>query len=411
MKLPHILITLLLLGFVSIAEAGIPFLSKTVSWNEEVLLADGQQISVQRTVTYGLLVNDTHLFGERGGGAPEKQTIRFFYKGRSVDWEFSNPSNDYVMMPDIFDFVNNMPVLVLPVYNWKPCATYDFPREGLVAFGYQNGQWDRIDINKLPKTLKVNLLRNTHDLRYGNKEKYKDKLITTPIKQDLEKNGSRPTQGQLIPELIKIYSGVEESCARINPLPNPALEAAKKHIAETEVHAVSFVATLRSSSNLSEKISPDDFRNAHGKWTGNGYLADNCKGIVKGINPVRQYRDGGGWSLVGRIIILKNEKQIPLGSVEFVTCDNYSIYAIEKQARDQLIVHRFSHDGTPESTLNIKLPDVDKYFAKEKWPVLWEVLPENNQLTIVLASYSYKMTADLGGILEQRLTYSVQLLK
>jgi hypothetical protein len=304
-----------------------------------------------------------------------------------------------------------MPIIVLPVYEWKPCATYDFPRDGLVAFGYQNGRWGRIGINELPKTLKVNLLRNTHDLRYGNKEKYKDKLITTSIKKDLEKNGPRSTQGQLISALINFYAGVEESCARIHPLPNPALESAKKHIAETEGHAVSVIATLKSSSNLPEKISPDDFRNAHGRWTGNGYLAENCKGIVEGINPVRQYRDGGGWSLVGRMIVLKNEKQIPLNSVEFVTCDNYSIYAIKKMGRDQLIVHRFFHDGTPESVLNIKLPDVDKYFAKEKFPALWEVLVENNQLVIVLASYSYKMTADLGGILEQRLTYSVQLPK
>lgn len=399
----------MLLGVASIAEAGIPFLSKTISWNEEVLLADGRQISVQRTVTYGLLVNDTHLFGERGGGVPEKQTIRFFHKGHNVDWEFSNPSNDYVMMPDVFDFVNDMPILVLPVYNWKPCATYDFPREGLVAFGYKNGRWDRIGINEIPKTLKVNLLRNTHELRYGSKEKYKDKLITTSIKQNLEKNGSRPIQGQLIPEVIKFYAGVEESCTHIHPLPDPALEASKKHITETEIHAGSFVATFKSSSNLPENVSPEYFRNTHGKWTGNGYLADNCIGIVEGINPVRQYRDGGGWSLVGRMIVLKNKKQIPLDSLEFVICDNNSIYAIKRQTKDLLIVHRFSHDGTPESTLRIKLPDVDKYFAKEKLPVLWEVLPEKNQLTIVLASYSYKTTADLGGILEQRLTYSVQL--
>lgn len=411
MKFPHTLIALLLLGVASIAEAGIPFLSKTISWDEEVLLSDGQVITVQRTVTYGLLVNDTHLFGERGGGAPEKQTIHFFYNGRRIGWEFSNPSNDYVMMPDIFGFINDMPILVLPAYGWKPCSTYDFPREGLVAFGYQDGHWNRIAINKLPITLKVNLLRNTHDLRYGFGDRYKDKLITASIKQELEKNGSRLTQGQLIPEAIKFYAGVEESCTRIHPLPNPALEAAKQHNIKKEVHAMTLVATLKASSNLPESISPDDFRRARGKWTGNGYLAVNCKGIVEGINPVRQYRDGGGWSLVGCMIVLENKKRIPLGSAEFVTCDNNSIYAIRRQGRDQLIVHRFFHDGTPESTLNIKLPDVDKYFSKEKWPELWEVLPEKNQIAIVLTRYSYKTTANLGGILEQRLTYSVQLPK
>lgn len=410
MKLYYALIFFMFLCAASSAEAGLPFSSKTISWDEEVLLAEGQKISVQRTVKYGLLVDDTHLFGERGGGPAEKQTIRFYYNGRFIKWEYSHPSWHY-SMPDILDFVKGMPVLVLPVYYWGPCDKYNFPREGLVAFGYQNSRWERIAIAELPETLKVNLLRSTHDLRYGYGNKYKNELITTSLKQKLEKNSWGPGQGRSISEVSKFYADVEESCTRIHPPPNPALETTKQNNAAAEVHAGTLVATLKSSSNLPEKISSEDYRKAKGKWTGNGYLANSCEGIVNGIKPVRQYRDGGGWSLVGCMIVLQNEKQIPLSSAQLVTCDNDSIYAIKLQNKDQLIVHRFFHNGKLKDVLHIKIADIDKYCVEGKWPWLWEVLPEKDQLTIVLARYSYTLTADLGGIIEQRLTYSARLPK
>ena len=45
---PHFVIFLLLVGVSPRAEAGLPFMSETVSWDEDVLLADGQLLSVHK---------------------------------------------------------------------------------------------------------------------------------------------------------------------------------------------------------------------------------------------------------------------------------------------------------------------------------------------------------------------------
>lgn len=324
-------------------------------------------------------------------------------------------------MPDVLDFVNGMPVLVMPVHRWGPCEKYNFPQEGLVAFGYRNGRWNRIAISDLPINLKVNLLRSTHAIQYW--DEYKGKRITPSMKQDLERSGWGSTkQGQSISEASKFYAGYEDSCARIHPLPNPLLDAAKQQNAEAETRAQTLVATVTSTSNLPEKVSPDDFRNAKGGWTGTGYLAESCKGVVGQIEPLRQYRDGGAWHLVGYTLVLRNGSHVPIqqpnikwaqapAQLEAVTCDKNSIYAVKRQSKDHLIVHRFSLSGTLIDALRIMLPEVTQSFREGKWPMIWEVAPSNGRLDISLASYSYTGTANQGGMLEQRLNYTMQLPK
>jgi hypothetical protein len=43
--------------------------------------------------------------------------------------------------------------------------------------------------------------------------------------------------------------------------------------------------------------------------------------------------------------------------------------------------------------------------------MIWTVAPANGQLGLSLGFYSYTATANLGGLLEQRLNYVVQLPK
>lgn len=384
-------------------------MSETVSWDEDVLLADGHLLAVHRTVTYG-----------SGRERLKEQTIRFSRDGQKIKWE-NNDLWPIVYMPDVLDFVNGMPVLVMPVHRWGPCNKYDFPQESLVVFGYQNGRWDRIAIANLPKELKVNLLRSTHEIQYW--DEYKDKRITPSDKQELERSGWGSTkQGQSISEASKFYANYEDSCARIHPLPNPLLEVSKQNNADAETNAQALVATIKSSSNSPETVSPDDFRKAKGEWTGTGYLGESCKGTVERIEPLRQYRDGGAWSLVGFTLFLKNGSHVPIqqpnikwaqapASLEAVACDKNSIFAVKRQGKDQLIVHRFSHTGTLRDALRITLPGIAQFFAEGKWPMVWEAIAANEQLVIVLASYSYKSTANLGGILEQRVNYTIQLPK
>ena len=202
-------------------------------------------------------------------------------------------------------------------------------------------------------------------------------------------------------------------------MPNPAQDALKKQIAETENNARSLVAKIVSSSDSPESISQNDYRKAKGRWTGSGYLSDSCGEVVDRIEPIRLYREKG-WSLIGQDIVFKNGTHVPLQQtnirmgqapvlLDSVTCDERLVYAIKRQSMDQIIVYRISPPGEVLDMSRISLPEVNQFFIEKKWQMIWSIVPDNNTLNITLANYSYTRTADQGGILERRISYSAQL--
>jgi len=385
-------------------------MSKTVSWDEDILQADGRVFSVHRTATYA-----PDEWGRSGHGNLKGQTIHFVRNGQKFTWK-DNDRWLIARMPEILDFANDMPVVILPVHRWGPCEKYGFPQEGLVAFGYRNGQWDRIALSDVPKELKVNLLRSTHEIRYW--DEYKGKRVTVAIKQQLDPNNGYVTkQGQSLAEAIKLHATTDEPCVLIHPLPNPPLEALKQQNAEAETRAKTLVATVTSSSDVPETISAGDYRKVKGAAV--KYLAESCKGVVGQIGQMRQYSNRG-WALLGYTVVLRDGNHIPIPQpnlkfaqavdpLELVTCDKTLIYTVKRQSSDQLIIHRFSHSGALQDVLRITLPDVAQVFPKGKWPTLWEAVPENGNLGSSLASYSYRGTPNEGGLIEQRLNYTIQL--
>lgn len=397
-------------------EAGLPFMSETASWDEDVLLANGQLLSVHREATYG-----PDEWGRSGRGRLKEQSIRFSHNGKKVKWE-NDDKWPISYLPDILDVVDDVPILVIPVHRWGPCNKYAFPQEGLAAFAYRNGDWSRIPFTDLPENLKVNLLRDTHAIRYW--KEYRDKLITPLDKVKLETRApwGATKAGQSILEASKFYAAYEESCARIRPLPNLQLEEAAGKNIDAETNAVALTAQVKHSSDSPQTVSPDDFRAAKGNWTGSGYLSTSCKDIVEGIGSMRQYRDGGAWHMVGHTLVLKNGNQIPIkqpgikwaqapASMEAVVCYGHSILAIKRQDREQLIVHRFAQTGNLIDALKVQLPDLSRFFPEGKWPMVWEVQAKGEDLAITLGNYSYTKTANLGGVLEQQVTYTMKLPK
>src|SRR5262245_21062057 len=356
-------------------------MSETVSWDEDVVLADGQLLSVHRTATHG-----PDAWGRSGRGGLRKQTIRFSHNGQNITWKNNDPWL-IARMPEILDFANDMPVVILPVHRWGPCEKYDFPQEGLVAFGYRNGQWDRIAISDVPKELKVNLLRSTHEIRYW--DEYKGKRVTLAIKQKLDPDNAYVTkQGQSLVEAIKHHAATDEPCALIHPLPNPPLEALKQQNAEAETRAKTLVAMVTSSSDVPETISAGEYRKVKGQAI--GHLAESCQGVVAQVGAMRQYSNHG-WQALGYTLVLRDGTHVPipqpnlkfaqaLDPLESVTCDKTLIYTVKRHSSDELIIHRFSHSGPLQDVWRITLPDVAQVFPKGKWPTLWGVVPENGKL-------------------------------
>lgn len=233
MTLNRLLIAVLLMTSLRLAEAALPFLSETVSWDEDVLLRDGSVLLVHRTVTYG-----PDGFGRSGRGTLEEQTMSFSSKGRRVKWS-SNEKWPIIYMPDIFDFVEGNPVVVMPVHRFGPCKKFGFPQEGLVGFIFRDNRWETISAAQFPKTLKVNLLRSTHDIQYS--PEYKDKRIGQAERHNLQGTTRGARLGDSIAMVAKFYSEMEDSCSRIQPLPNPQLDVAKR----LSIDAASNAKTLR----------------------------------------------------------------------------------------------------------------------------------------------------------------------
>jgi len=124
--------------------------------------------------------------------------------------------------------------------------------------------------------------------------------------------------------------------------------------------------------------------------------------------------------MVGHTLVLKNGNQVPIKQpgiktaqapalLEAVVCSENSILAIKRQTKEALIVHRFTQSGNLIDALRVSLPDISRFVPEGKWPMVWEVQAKGANLTITLGNYSYTKTANLGGVLEQQVTYTVQL--
>ncbi len=388
-------------------------MSETIVWNEDVLLENGQQLSIQRELTFG-----PNEWGQSGKGGLKNQSIRFSFNGKKVKWE-NDDKWPIPYTPDILDFVNGIPILVMPVYRWGPCNKYDFPQEGLVVFGYRNGTWVRIPITDVPKTLKVNLLRSTHEIRHW--DEYRNRRITPSVKLELESGitwgGAKA--GQTISESSKFYASKEKSCARIHPLPDVQMEAANAEITKREANARQLTAQIQSSSDSPNTISPNEFLEAQGELTGAGYRSKNCKGVLDRIEHSYHYGDRGSQQLVGYTLFPTSGHPIPLhqsnlklapAGLNVVVCNQSFIISVRRQSKDYLIINRFFHSGAPVDVLHIKLPDIEKFFAEGQWPMMWNVLVNDEKFTFTLGTYS-KEKHTPGVVLERQVSYIIAVPK
>lgn len=382
-----------------------------VSWQEDVVLADGRVLPVERTLTFG-----ADEWGRAGRGPLKAQSISFKAGGGMIRWNNEDPW-PIPYKPDTLDIVDGEPVVVLPVYRWGPCLKYGFPQEGLVAFRYRGKQWARVPIADLPRSLKVNLLRSTPAAQHS--REFKNKRIDSAAKQQLDLNSWGPRQGALIDESVKFYADGEDSCARIRPAPDRELEAARQRNTEAEQNARKVQGAVLSIATEPIDVTRADVAQAKGVWTGVGWLTDSCKGIVQRVEAVRQWSGDAQQhrsTLVGYQLVLAqappNKGRIQIqnlvySQLESMVCRNNTIFAVRRPDKETLIIHRFSYSGQLIDATRVGLPDIGKIIPGKDWGTVWTVVPGNAGLTISLADYVYTRTMDEGGTIRKRITYSI----
>ena len=367
-------------------------------WEEEVKLQDGSILPIKRSVSQGHPIS--------------QQSITFESNGETVTWEDHHKwLIDY--SPHILDFVGRDPVIVMPVYRDGPCAEYDYPQEGLVAFRYNQKKWSRMPIQQLPKNLVVNLLESTHELEHW--PEYKGIKVTYEIKKKLDGESIGPQkQGTSLESLIKYYSslGPDDSCVTIRPPPDSKRDAARA-FNDAAVHkAETIQATLESVITIPQKLSNEERYPKRGNWTGAGLLSIDCKGIVERLEPMHEIQNNGSM-LAGYQFYLSNEtainRQVQLpymhDQMNRLMCNGNGIYAISRLNSATLILYQFTNLGELKRVNKITLPDADKIKGNHGWGDIWDVKLLNNELELVLAEGG----GDTSDVLNRQQIYRVQL--
>jgi hypothetical protein len=388
-------------GFLGIGDV-------TIAWDEDVVLQSGQMLTVQRELTIG-----PNGWGRAGAGRLQEQSIVLTTDGKSVKWQ-NHDKWRFSYLPEVLEIIDGMPVIVMPVHEWGPCLSYDFPQEGLVAFGFRDGHWQRIPLRTIPRGVKVNLLRSAHALQYWPEYKNRRARIEAGAKAGLESQMWAPKQGASLDEAARFYADAENSCARMRPLPDPQLEQSRQRNTDAERNAPTIEATAVSVASQPEAISEQAYMQQRG-W---GYLAPSCRGIVEKIEEVRRWsgdRNGYRSQFAGYQLIMANasKRKIPVDSalmLERVVCDPTAIYVVRRQNKEQLILHRFRRDGEPIDAFRVFLPETSKIVAGPDWGTTWSVAPDaQGNLALSIADYTYPGLPNRGGTIKGKVSYLVQL--
>lgn len=134
----------------------------TDSWQEEVLLHDGQKIIVERSTVRG----GRHEIGQRG--AYIEQSLRFIQPGtgNTIEWkdDFSKDLGNSNFLPMLLDIVDGMAYLVVSPMGCMAYNKWGRPNPPYVVFQYQDKEWRRITLEALPTDIQTpNLIYSSPD--------------------------------------------------------------------------------------------------------------------------------------------------------------------------------------------------------------------------------------------------------
>ena len=395
---------------------------------------DGRLINVNREVGYTLQV-----FSGDGGSPgfmkswPDKYWLKFTNPDtqETVKWQGEQYFN-----PVLLDIIDGVPYLVVSGRpDKKTEKIYGCPELPYIYLKYEKGifgKWVPIQVEKSPNTLRyMNLSPRYPDYlsRNGSARDYQSRKS---VLKNIGFNGQSRTSGKIptsydnwdypYKESYR-YERRQNDCRQpaVGPQSTPKFKAAGQSIYDAELKAKTVNATIESFSDNTETVTSEDFSKIKGVWSGNGYLTWQCNNIVKSIQPVREFLDKGGWRYNGYQLLLNSGEETPLQKsllgnqatamrqIKIVTCSDNIIYVVSQSGKENLLIQRLKSSGEVIDALNIILPATEKITVGSDWGDLWEILPENNNLGIVLVNYTYKSTANLSGEVKQKQIYKVIL--
>lgn len=403
------------------------FCTRTDSWTEDALLHDGRVIKVNREVC------STFQFIAGDGGSPklfaswpDKHWIKFEHPDTReiIKWQGEQYFN-----PVLLGFIEGIPYLVVSGRpDKKTEEEYGCPELPYIFLKYDQkgwlGKWVPIPATQAPAALRdANL--SLREVSLDSSSHASLNAVQSNL-QKVEGSSGGGFQAKIPRGYDDWHSAYKESARYerrgndcrpppVRPLPSPEFEIARQRINDAGVNAKTVSARIESFSADPEVASAEKRSAGKGAWTGNLYLANQCKDIVRKTSPIRAYSANGSWNLTGVSLLLSSGEEIPFQNTgtspakaptipSIVSCGNRVIYTVTRENKDALLLHYFSHSGEVLGALRIFLPDVEKVASGNSWGDLWQVILFDDRLNIVLAD-----PVDIGWSINRQQSYSVDL--
>lgn len=374
------------------------FGTATTQWVEEVLLVSGEVLDIHRTDTRG-----PDEWFRPGRGVSTNRSMTFVHHGRRIHWERGQG-----FAPVALDLINGEPVVLIPVVGHETCAEFGYPQEGLIAFRFRGGAWQRVEQQPVPRHLRVNLLETPHAIPGW--QKGKGQKITVEAKRVLQRE-SRAEYGASVEQVIRYYSESADSCASIRPQSRPDMDRARRLSAEAETRARTIVAHLASVDLQSRDYSVEEYRSRYVLWgEARGDYAGRCGTVVERTVDVP-----GGYHLIFKAGE-GTGRRVPMSESEArtvfigIACSSDRVLVMRRREKESLMIHRLDHGGRLIDAFKILLPETGQVSEGRNWGVIWTaVINDRNELSIQLANVRHTQSINMGGIVERSAVYVARL--
>ena len=159
----------------------------TAHWKEEIQLASGEIVIVERTS-----IRDKSGFPASARGIQRESTIAF--PDPRAAWK-----SDGSMIPIAAEIKNGTVFVAANIQSREYCAKFSDPPSSVLYFRWNNGDWAQVKKDEYPQSGKANLLTNPWGLNSG-----QDARGLIPNK---DKNLAKPYNSSVNDLLEKVLSG------------------------------------------------------------------------------------------------------------------------------------------------------------------------------------------------------------